>query len=196
MDKNAIQNYIETGTVLRNSLLEQTDILMAVTAAIIYTFRNNGKVVIFGNGGSAADAQHIAAEFVSGCFSGGVSLPAIALTTNTSCLTAIANDYGYDDVFARQVQSLVKKGDVVIGISTSGKSINVLKAMKQANNIGAVTVFLTGKVSNMNLEASQLIAVPSNDTRLIQEIHITIGHLICSLVGEAFVTKKQLVLYE
>jgi D-sedoheptulose 7-phosphate isomerase len=192
MYNNIIHDYIENGNIVRTLLIEQSDIITAITDSIVHTFHNGGKLVIFGNGGSAADAQHITAEFVGGCFTEGIPLPAIALTTNTSCLTAISNDYGYEYVFSRQVQSLVRKEDVVIGISTSGKSINVLKALMEANKIGAVTVILTGEVSSFHPEVSYIVAVPSNDVRLIQEAHITIGHLICSLVGDAFITNKMI----
>jgi D-sedoheptulose 7-phosphate isomerase len=118
-----IKNYIESGNNLRNSLTEQSEVILAIADAIIQAFQNDKKMIIFGNGGSAADAQHICSEFVSGFFSEGVPLPAIALTTNSSSLTAIANDDGYENVFVRQLQSLARQGDIVIGISTSGNSV-------------------------------------------------------------------------
>ena len=137
MSERFIKNYVVQGNDFRNSLVGQSDVIMAVAAAVIQSIKNGGKLIIFGNGGSAADAQHISSEFVSGYFSGGRPLPAIALTTNSSSLTAIANDSGYENIFARQLQSLARKGDVVIGISTSGSSANVLKALAVASEIGA-----------------------------------------------------------
>lgn len=191
MSKTIIQNYIENGNNLRSALVKQSDVIIAITAAITHAFLNDRKVIIFGNGGSAADAQHIASEFVIGYFTEGVSLPAIALTTDTSCLTAIANDYGYEEVFVRQLRPLVRKGDVVIGISTSGNSANVLKALAEAAKIGATTVIFTGERDKFKQTVSYVISVPSKDTPLIQEAHITVGHLICHLVGDAFMKRKR-----
>jgi len=191
MSKRLIKNYIEQGNDFRNSLVGQSDAIIAVADAVIRSFKNGGKLIIFGNGGSAADAQHISSEFVSGYFSGGRPLPAIALTTNSSSLTAIANDSGYENIFARQLQSLARKGDVVIGISTSGNSANVLKALEAAAKIGAVTVIFTGAYKTFNPPISHVISVPSKESSLVQEAHITAGHLICILVGKAFIKEKK-----
>ncbi|MBI2847899.1 MAG: D-sedoheptulose 7-phosphate isomerase [Chloroflexi bacterium] len=150
---------------------------------VISAYKAGGKLVLLGNGGSAADAQHLAAEFVGHFKLERQAFPAIALTTNTSTLTAIANDYGYDMVFARQVEALVNKSDVVVGISTSGNSSNVIQALKTARGIGATTIGLTGGAGGRLGEvADLLISVPSGDTPRIQEAHITIGHIVCELV--------------
>ena len=191
MSNSVIQSYIEKGNNLRSSLVKQSDIILAIADAISEAFQNDGKVIIFGNGGSAADAQHIASEFVSGFYTEGISLPAIALTTNTSSLTAIANDYGYEDVFVRQLQPLVRKGDIVIGISTSGKSVNVLKALEEAVKIGAITIIFTGKQYKFKQPISYIISIPAKESSLVQEAHITVGHLLCYLVGDAFVKRKR-----
>jgi D-sedoheptulose 7-phosphate isomerase len=186
-----IKNYIESGNNLRNSLTEQSEVILAIADAIIQAFQNDKKMIIFGNGGSAADAQHICSEFVSGFFSEGVPLPAIALTTNSSSLTAIANDDGYENVFVRQLQSLARQGDIVIGISTSGNSVNVLKALKEAAKIGAVTVIFTGQRNKFKQQISYIISVPAKESSLVQEAHITAGHLLCYLVGDNYMKRKR-----
>ena len=150
---------------------------------IIASYRTGGKVVLFGNGGSAADAQHIASELMGRFMLNRQALPAIVLTTNTSTLTAVANDYGYDAVFSRQVEALVNEGDVAIGISTSGNSPNVIEAMKMAKTKGAKTIGLTGGNGGKLAEVADLVLiVPSDITPRIQEAHITIGHIVCELV--------------
>ncbi len=161
------------------------DEIKAMADLIINAYRNGGKVVLFGNGGSAADAQHIAAELVGQFLIKRQSFPAIALNTNTSILTAIANDYGYDSIFTRQVEAMVDNGDVVIGISTSGNSPNVVNAIELAKTKGARTVGLTGGSGGKLAEAAELtLTVPSDSTPRIQEAHITIGHIICEIVEE------------
>ena len=149
--------------------------------------KNGKKILLFGNGGSAADAQHIAAELVGRYKTRRKGLAAIALTTDTSALTSIGNDYGYDRVFDRQVEALANKGDVAIGISTSGNSINVINALKVASKLNCNTIGFSGqdggemnKICNINL------AVPSEDTPRIQEMHILIGHTICHLIDQEF----------
>ncbi len=150
---------------------------------VIDVFKNNGKVVLCGNGGSAADAQHIAGELVGRFQLERQALPAIALTTNTSILTAVANDYDYNMVFSRQVEALVTEKDIVIGISTSGNSRNVLEALEAARSKGARTIVLTGANGEKMAEIADLVlAVPSHNTARIQEAHITIGHIVCELV--------------
>jgi len=150
---------------------------------IITAYKAGGKVVLFGNGGSAADAQHIAGELVGKFKLNRQALPAIALTTNTSILTAVANDYGYETVFSRQVEALVNEKDVVIGISTSGNSPNVIEAIKTAKMKGAKTIGLTGGNGGKLAEVADLVLmVPSDSTPRIQEAHITIGHIVCELV--------------
>ena len=150
---------------------------------IIATYKAGGKVVLFGNGGSAADAQHIASELVGRFKLQRQALPAIALSTNTSTLTALANDYGYEAVFSRQVEALVNEKDVAIGISTSGNSSNVIEAVKIAKKKGAKTVGLTGGNGGKLAGVVDLaLTVPSDNTPRIQEAHITIGHIVCELV--------------
>ena len=150
---------------------------------IIAAYKAGGKVVLFGNGGSAADAQHIAGELVGQFALKRQAFPAIALTTNTSILTAVANDYGYEMVFSRQVEALVNEEDIVIGISTSGNSPNVIEAIKTAKMKGAKTIGLTGGNRGKLVGVADLVLiVPSDSIPRIQEAHITIGHIVCELV--------------
>jgi len=149
--------------------------------------QNGGKILIFGNGGSAADAQHIAAEMVGRYKVERKGLPAIALTTDTSALTSISNDYGYNHVFDRQVEALANKGDVVIGISTGGSSGNVISALKLAKEMGCKTIGFSGRDGGeMNTVCDINLIVPAEDTPRIQEMHIVIGHTICHLIDQAF----------
>lgn len=141
------------------------------------------RVYLFGNGGSAADAQHIAAELQGRLRRARAALPALALTTNTSVLTALGNDYSFADIFARQVEGLVEPGDIVVGITTSGASANVLRGLQVARRRGARTVALTGaKTRQIKPLADLLLDVPSRDTQRIQEAHITLGHIYCDLI--------------
>ena len=143
------------------------------------------RIYLCGNGGSASDAQHIAAELIGRFVHDRRALPAIALTTDTSALTAIGNDYGYDEVFSRQVEGLCREGDVFIAISTSGNSDNVLKAVDAAHRVGASVIGLSGKSGGkLNAKCDVSLVVPSDVTARIQEMHIVIGHLICALVEE------------
>jgi D-sedoheptulose 7-phosphate isomerase len=161
-------------------------VIVKIADTIINAYRKKNKVVLFGNGGSAADAQHIAAELVGKYKMIRDPLPALALSVNTSILTACGNDYGYDTVFLKQVQALVEKGDVVIGISTSGTSPNVVKAIKEAKKMGAITVGFTGEgKTGLGAIVDIWLSVPSKDTPRIQESHITAGHIICFLVENA-----------
>jgi D-sedoheptulose 7-phosphate isomerase len=154
---------------------------------IIETLRNGGKILLCGNGGSAADAQHIAAELTGRFFRERQGLPAVALTTDSSVLTAIGNDYGYERIFERQVEALAKKGDLLIGISTSGNSINVLRALERAREMDCRTVGLSGRDGGAMVERCDLnIIVPSEVTARIQEMHILIGHILCEMVDERF----------
>ena len=152
---------------------------------ICQALKNGKKILICGNGGSAADAQHIAAELVGRYEQERRGWPAIALTTDTSALTALANDYGYERVFARQVQALAASGDVLIAISTSGNSPNILAAVNQAKDIGCVTIALTGAGGGQLAKiCDAAVVVPSDRTSRVQEAHITIGHLWCELVDK------------
>jgi len=163
-----------------NELIKKID---EITRVIVNAYKENKKVILFGNGGSAADAQHIAGELVGKFYLERKALAAIALTTNTSELTAIANDYSFNRVFARQVEALVNPGDIAIGITTSGNSLNVIEGIKEAKLRGAVTIGFTGASGGKLKEnVDYLLAVPSEDTPHIQESHIMIGHIICYLV--------------
>ena len=156
-------------------------------AMIVETLQSGGKVLLCGNGGSAADAQHIAAELTGRFKKERRGLPAIALTTDTSALTAIGNDYGYERVFVRQVEALARKGDLLIGISTSGNSGNVLLALELALDLECATLGLSGRDGGrMNDYCDLNLVVPSDDTARIQEMHIMIGHILCQRVDEAF----------
>lgn len=152
---------------------------------VIESLKKNGKIIVFGNGGSAADAQHIAAELVGRFKKDRTAMAAIALTTNTSVLTALANDYGYEVVFSRQIEALGQKNDLVIGISTSGKAKNVAAAFKQAKKMGLKTVALTGQDGGEVAKLADVsLIVPSQVTARIQEAHITVGHIVCELAEQ------------
>lgn len=143
---------------------------------------SGNKVLLFGNGGSAGDAQHIAAEFTGRFISERAALPAIALTTDTSAITAIGNDYGFDKIFERQVEALAVKGDVLIGISTSGNSLNVINGLRAGKNLGCTTIAFTGRDGGDISKSCDInLIVPSYTTARIQEVHILIGHIICEL---------------
>jgi D-sedoheptulose 7-phosphate isomerase len=153
----------------------------------IDSLKQGGKILIFGNGGSAADAQHIAAELVGRYKLERKGLSAIALSTDTSSLTAIANDYGYEHVFDRQIEALANPEDVAVGISTSGNSDNVINALKLAKNIGCKSIGLSGKSGgNMNKLCDVNLIIPAVDTARIQEMHILLGHIICHLIEIEF----------
>lgn len=167
------------------------DDIRATGSLLVETFRRGNKVLVFGNGGSAADAQHLAAEFVGRYETERVSLPAIALTTDTSALTAIGNDYGFDRVFVRQVESLASEGDCIVAISTSGNSPNVIAAVMEGRRRGAKVIGMTG-AGGKKLAAlcDASILVPSTRTARIQEAHITICHIWCEMVDAAFATQS------
>lgn len=154
---------------------------------MVSALKNGNKVLLAGNGGSAADAQHIAAELSGRFVKERRALPGIALTTDTSALTAIANDYGYQHVFSRQVEALANKGDLFIGISTSGNSQGILNALESASKLGCKTLGLSGRNGGkMNGLCDLNIIIPSDVTARIQEIHILVGHILCKAVDEAF----------
>lgn len=162
-------------------------VIEEIAKVCLSAIKNHHKILLCGNGGSAADSQHIAAEFVGRFHKERESLPAIALTTDTSILTSVANDYSYDRVFSRQVEGLGQKGDVLIGISTSGKSRNVLSAFEAARKKGIITVAFTGeKESPASEMADYALRVPSAVTARIQECHILAGHIICQYIDDAF----------
>ena len=154
-----------------------------VAAAVLQSFRSGGKVLFCGNGGSAADAQHLAAELAGRLKLDRPGLPALALTVNASVLTAVANDFGYDEVFARQVEALGRTGDVLVGISTSGSSRNVVRALEEARGRGIVTVALVGGEGGSMVAASDIaVRVPVTGTQHVQEAQIAVGHAICEIV--------------
>ena len=163
--------------------IETVKIIAKIAEVIIEVYRKGKKVILFGNGGSAADAQHIAAELVGKYYLERAPLPAIALTINTSSLTAIGNDYSFAQVFAKQLEALGEAGDVAIGISTSGNSENVLEALKAAKEKGLITIGFTGKKEDKLRDVvDYCLHIPSDDTSRIQEGHITVGHIICETV--------------
>jgi len=169
--------------VKRRTIETQAPMIVAIAERVVETFRRGGKLLLCGNGGSAADAQHIAAEFVSRFRRERHGLPAIALTTDTSILTAISNDYGYERVFARQIEALGRPGDMVIGISTSGISASVIAAMRAARNGSMATVGFTGASGGTLVDHVDLcLCVPSHNTARIQEVHITVAHTVCEIV--------------
>ena len=157
------------------------------TSLLIETLESGGKILLFGNGGSAADSQHIAAELVGKLIVKRRALPAIALTTDTSNLTALGNDFGYEAIFQRQLEALGEKGDAAIGISTSGQSANILRAMETARAKGLKTIALTGRSGKPLSDCVDLsITIPSESTQRIQEAHITIAHILCELIEAHF----------
>jgi len=181
MDINVI--FDETIFLLNKIKDKQLPKISAVGHVIYKTFKEGGKLLICGNGGSAADAQHIAAEFINRFRIERKPLPAIALTTDTSVLTSISNDYSFYDVFSRQVEALGKEGDILWGISTSGKSPNVIRAFEVAKSKGLVTIGLSGDfVDEMNRLCDYYISVPSRNTPRIQEVHLLIEHVICEII--------------
>ncbi|MDP4820750.1 MAG: D-sedoheptulose 7-phosphate isomerase [Saprospiraceae bacterium] len=190
MDKSTlIQNNFREAIALKEQLLQDTqlqDHILRIADLLIHTFQQKGKVLFCGNGGSAADAQHLAAEFSGRYYFDRPPLPSEALHVNTSYLTAVANDYSYEEVYARLIRAMGNPGDVLIGLSTSGNSANVVKAFMEARALGMVTVGFTGAGGGLMKEQSDyLIAIPSRNTPRIQECHMLIGHSICEIVEAA-----------
>ena len=169
------------------SNVELKGIILDAAQAFIDAYKDGNCSRFCGNGGSAGDAQHIAAELVGRFKKERKAMPALALTVDTSSLTALGNDYGFDTIFERQIEALANKNDAIIGISTSGNSENVLRAVIKANTIGAFTIGLIGNDGGKLKDTVNLpIIIPSNDTARIQEVHITIGHIICEIIEEDF----------
>ena len=176
---------LESIQVKEEILRSQIGQIVEIAELMIDCLKKDGKVIVFGNGGSASDSQHIAAELVGRFKKDRSALAGIALTTNTSVLTSLANDYGYDVVFSRQVEALGKKNDVVLGISTSGKARNVALGIKQAKKMGIKTVALSGGDGGEIVKLADVsLLVPSNVTARIQEAHITIAHIICEMIEQ------------
>lgn len=186
MKKEWISNELKCLSECILAFTSRVDEIQSIADACVAALKRGGKVMFCGNGGSAADSQHLAAEFVGRYKMERKALYSVALTVDTSILTAIGNDYGYDDVFRRQVEGLGKTGDVLIGLSTSGNSKNVLLAFEQASAMGITTVAFTGNGGGLMKEQADIcLDVPANVTNHIQELHITAGHLICELVEKA-----------
>jgi len=186
-----VDQYLET--VARNfeSMRASRAHVEAAAEACISALRNGGKVIFCGNGGSAADSQHLAAELMGRFLFDRTPLPALALTVDTSALTAIGNDYGYDDVFSRQLRGIGRRGDVLVGLSTSGTSRNVVRAFEVAGEIGITRIAITGaSESPMSELAEVAVRVPSTQTNHIQEMHIAVGHIICGIVEETLCSAK------
>ena len=182
--KESVVRSLKEGSELRLKMAEtmSAEIVSAATA-IAETFKAGRKLLLFGNGGSAADSQHIAAEFVNRFVIERPPLPAIALTTDTSVITSIGNDYDFADIFSKQIRAIGQRGDIAWGMSTSGTSANVVKGLEAAKKIGMVTVGLTGRDGgDIARIADHVLIVSSTSTPRIQEVHITVGHVICEMV--------------
>jgi D-sedoheptulose 7-phosphate isomerase len=186
--KNTILNELNSHKeTIQKTIDVLVDDIQKASETVINSLKAGNKILLCGNGGSAADAQHIAAELTGRYKTERASLPAIALTTDTSALTAIGNDYGYDMVFVRQAEAFLSQGDVLIGISTSGNSTNVVKAFELAKQRGAITIALSGRDGGAMAKCADInIIVPSDNTPRIQEMHILIGHTICQIIDDNF----------
>lgn len=182
-----ISDHFEKSIQVKQAILEDAGLIQRIQDAAdlcVAALKRGNKILFAGNGGSAADSQHLAAEFVSRFNFDRPGLPSIALTTDTSMLTAIGNDYGFDKLFSRQIQANGFKGDVFFGISTSGNSVNVVKAVEQAQQMGISTVALCGQAGKLPEMCDVTLNVPSTSTPFIQESHISIGHIVCAIVEE------------
>lgn len=185
MREKILKAFEESISVKEKFAKDNIDAILEVSKVIADTFNDGKKLILFGNGGSAADASHIAAEFVNRFKKERPSLPAIALNTDMAVITAIANDYDYSDVFAKQLKALGEEGDIVLAISTSGSAANVLKAMEVAKKKRLKTIAFTGaKGEKFASKATYAFIVPSDNTPRIQETHITLGHVLCQMVEE------------
>jgi D-sedoheptulose 7-phosphate isomerase len=183
--KERVRQQITDSISVKQEILGSESLIDTVTEVAqvcISAFRRGNRVLLAGNGGSAADAQHIAAEFVSRFEFDRPGLPSIALTTDTSMLTAIGNDYGFERLFLRQLEANGRKGDVFIGISTSGNSKNILMALESCGRLGITSVGMAGRGGEIQSKCDYVISVPSSNTARVQESHIMIGHIICGLV--------------
>ena len=166
---------------------DEIETLKLISNEMIECFKNNGKILICGNGGSASDAQHIAAELVGRFQEDRIALPAISLSTDTSILTAVSNDYSYENIFERQISALAKKEDIVLVLSTSGSSKNIIRAVKCANIIGCKTIGFFGEKKGLIEDDTDIaIKIKSCDTAIIQECHIILGHIICALIDDRY----------
>ena len=194
MEERIKRELTEAALVTQSLVNNHINDIKKIAEMVVQCYRNGGRVVMLGNGGSAADAQHIVAELVNYLYMPGrPMLDALALTVNTSVLTAIGNDIGYENIFARQIESLVTEKDIVIAISTSGNSPNVLKAIETAKKVNAKIIGWTGKTGGKMaaLEMDLLIKIPSTDVARIQEAHMKIGHIMCSIVEKELFQEKR-----
>lgn len=195
--EDRVTELMAASIVVKQNLLSSPVVVPTVARVseiLITALRQGNKIMLFGNGGSAADAQHIAAELVGRFAFDRPPLPALAFSVNSSCVTAIGNDYGFDQVFSRQLEALARPGDVAIGISTSGNSPNVIKAIMKAREMGLQTVGLTGSTGgNLKKIADYCICVPSDETPRIQECHILVGHILSELVEQEIFHEKSRV---
>ena len=183
VEEDILTLFQESGEVKDRFVRDELGTLTAIIRTVAQAMEAGNKVLLFGNGGSAADAQHIAAEFVNRFSMERPPLPAISLTTDSSILTSISNDYSFSEVFAKQIKALARTGDIAMGISTSGNSANIVRAFEVARELGLVTVALTGHSGGAIAEmADYALIVPSKKTPRIQEVHITVGHVICEMV--------------
>lgn len=184
-----IKNYLKESISLKSAILADEELLKKIAfiaEKLVSSLKNGGKILFAGNGGSAADSQHLAAEFISKFAKERSPLPAIALTVNTSVLTAVSNDFSFEEVFSRQIEALFWENDVFCAFSTSGKSPNILKALEVAKRKGLFTVLFTGFSVFEEKIADVIINVPSKNTPIIQEAHITLGHVLCKLVEDSY----------
>lgn len=186
MNKTTIQSRIQDSVDLKTKLMQDESLMGTISTLadkLVDCYKNNGKVFWCGNGGSAADAQHLSAELSGRYYFDRPPLNSEALHVNTSYITAVANDYSFDEIYARLIQGFGSKGDVLIGMSTSGNSGNVLRALERANEMGITTVAFTGETGgNMKDTADFLINIPSTDTPRIQECHMLVGHTLCEII--------------
>lgn len=186
-----IQQSLLDALALQQQIMESSDLIDAideVATLCIQALENGNKILLAGNGGSAGDAQHLATELLARYESNRKALPAIALTTDTSVITAVSNDFHFEQIFSRQLEALGNIGDVFIGISTSGNSANIVNAVDCANSLGMRSVALCGQGGKINASAQHVLAVPSSCTARIQEAHILMGHILCGLIERHFVS--------
>lgn len=192
--KDTIHNSFSESLLIDKEMIEDSDLIhkiFNISQRIINSLKNNNKIILFGNGGSAADCQHIAAEYVCRFRKDRVAIPAIALTTDSSNLTAIANDYGFEYIFSRQIESIGNEGDLAFAYSTSGKSKNIINGLIKAKEKKITTVGMTGKDSNeMNKYCDYIINIPSESVARIQEKHTLVGHIFCEIV-EDYINKQK-----
>ncbi len=192
MKEQMISKLRESAELKLKFAKESLEDLEAATVLIQKTLRSGGKLLLFGNGGSAADAQHIAAEFVNRCTKKRTALPAVALTADSSVLTSVANDSSFNKVFSRQIEALGHKNDIAIGLTTSGKSANVINGLKAAKSAGLSTLVFAGSdTSKLDEIADCILSIPSKSTPRVQELHITLAHIICEWVEASYQEKNK-----